>query len=196
VLAFGLTEDFEPLLREALSLFPKSFFCHFQVASRPVFIDVYEEEKLGTHLKMKLRQFNPADDSDNQAIGRLEPSDFPTLHQLYERAYPGHYFDEKMLTTGKYFGWFESGKIIGVAGIHVFSPEHKIAVLGNITVDLENRGRGIATKLTSRLVQELLPDTDTICLNVRADNESARTCYLKLGFETVCEYEEAKFSLK
>jgi len=196
VLAFGLTDDFEPLLREALSLFPKSFFCHFQASSRPIFTEAYEEESLGTHLKMKLGEFRPTDISNNDSIRRLEPTDFQKLHDLYEHSYPGHYFNEKMLTTGKYFGWFEGDQIIGVAGIHVFSPEYRIAVLGNIAVDPKHRGQGIGTKLTSHLVEDLLPETDTICLNVKADNPAALTSYKKLGFEIVCEYEEVKFSLK
>lgn len=163
---------------------------------RPIFTDAYQEESLGTHLKMKLGEFQPANELDNKKIRRLEASDFQALHELYEQSYPGHYFNEKMLTTGKYFGWFERDKIIGVSGIHVFSPEHRIAVLGNITVDPIHRGRGIGTKLTSSLVEDLLPDCDTICLNVKADNPPALTSYKKLGFEIVCEYEEAKFSLK
>jgi ribosomal protein S18 acetylase RimI-like enzyme len=214
LLAFGLSDRFPELLRDYLPLAPKRFFCHFQKTHGEIFRAFARVTPLGTHLKMKLdepvfaryaaehgqaetpdRTFTSSRSRQGQFI-RLDTSHESALGQLFAAAYPDNYFVPRMLQTGKYFGYSEGDVITAVAGVHVVSDEHRIAVLGNITTHPDHRGRGLATDLTRVLVAELVSEGKMVCLNVKADNAPAIACYRKLGFVPVHEYEEALFELK
>lgn len=197
LLAFGLTDKFATLLEEYLEVSPDKFFCHFQDRHRKILTDRFTEQSLGPHMKMKLQSFQEpkAKSSELQPV-RLDENDIDDLQRLYEESYPGHYFVTRMLASGKYFGVRSEGKLVAVAGVHVDSDEYKIAVLGNICTHPSARGQGLATMVTAQLVDELVAENKTICLNVKTDNDSAIRCYESLGFEKVCEYEEALFTRK
>ena len=197
VLAFGVGPGFSELLREAIDILPETFHCHFQEASRTIFLDHYDQMPLGTHWKMKLERFTPLDrELPADKIVRLNSSHEVELLALYEKSYPTNYFNRRMLATGKYLGYVEGGRIVAVTGVHVDSGKYRVAVLGNITTDPDYRGRGLATAITSRLVSELVSEGKIVCLNVKSDNVPAITSYRKLGFVKVHEYEEAMFTWK
>lgn len=197
VLAFGLTERFEPLFTEMLELLPDKFYCHYSGAVEKILSPRYKGTPLGSHIKMKLEEFSPFSPSEQiGAIRRLDQSDCDSLSEFYDRCYPGHYFHERMIASGKYYGCFENSSLRAVAGVHVYSREYKIAVLGNIATDLDCRGRGLASLVTSKLVEELMAEGLLICLNVNKENRSAIRLYERLGFVAVCEYEEALFELR
>lgn len=194
LLAFGVSEKFPALLSDFVTLLPSKFYCHFQKQYHRIFADKFRESYLGTHLKMKLGQFTKA----NTDLARISPerlgeADEQALRSLYVQAYPGNYFVPRMLKSGKYFGFRIDGRIVAVAGVHVDSDEYGIAVLGNVAAHPDYRGKGLATMLTSRLVEELVSENKLVCLNVKADNHAAIRCYVKLGFEKVYEFEESLF---
>jgi predicted GNAT family acetyltransferase len=95
-----------------------------------------------------------------------------------------------MVETGKYFGYFSEGKLVGISGIHVYSASYSIAALGNITVHPAHRGKGIAYRLTSALCCDMHPEIKTIGLNVMAENIAAIRSYEKAGFEKRYMYDE------
>lgn len=194
VLAFGLGTAFESLLKDALPHFPARFYCHFQKEYGDVFRRTFSERSLGTHHKMKLVSYDPYRSGiHSDGIIRLERHHLPPLLDLYEDSYPGNYFDERLLETKKYFGYLHNDRLVSVSGVHVCSHEYKIAVLGNIATAPDFRGRGLATALTARLVDELVGEGKRVMLNVNAANDPAIRCYRKLGFEKVHEYEESVF---
>lgn len=50
-----------------------------------------------------------------------------------------------MLEAGCYYGLGREGRPVSVAGVHVYSPRYRVAVLGNITCEeflLQARGLG------------------------------------------------------
>ncbi len=195
VQAFGVGHRLDDFLEELLPVLPDRFYCHFQKEYRPLFLRRFTEESLGTHHKMKLvspdsHRLNASCDR----IARLDLSNSEKLIDLYDRSYPGNYFEVRLLRTGKYFGYFDGGRIVAVSGIHVYSDEYNIAVLGNIVTDPGYRNRGLATAVTSRLVDELVSEGRLVTLNVGAANRPAIECYRKLGFEQVHEYEESIFT--
>jgi GNAT superfamily N-acetyltransferase len=216
--AFGLTARFPDLLRAYLPIAPRRFFCHYQKQYRAIFQDFACEQPLGSHLKMKLDEatFHTSVGRDqrvalslskggpaNEVAGvqdscptRLDPSHEGALHELYAVAYPDSYFTPRMLQTGRFFGYFDQGNIVAVAGVHVVSDTERIAALGNVTTHPDYRGRGLAALVTQRLTSELVSEGKAVCLNVKADNTTAIACYRKLGFVPVHEYEEALFELK
>jgi ribosomal protein S18 acetylase RimI-like enzyme len=112
----------------------------------------------------------------------LGPTDEPEILEFYEAAYPDNWFDPRMLATGYYLGVRVEGRLASVAGIHVYSPQYRVAALGNIATHPEYRGRGFAGHLTSQLSRRLSRTVDYIGLNVREDNPTARRCYQRLGF--------------
>jgi len=134
VLAFGITDKFEQYLKDRRKDLPDKFFCHYQDHSRKIFTEQFKESDLGDHLKMGLNanQFRPAM-SDDQDVFRLDQSYVEELRELYALAYPGNYYDPRMLDTGKYFGTKVDEKLVAVCGVHVYSTEFNMAVLGNIT---------------------------------------------------------------
>ena len=127
---------------------------------------------------------------ENENIRRLSSEDILQIKELFRRSYPDNFFDERMLDTGKYFGYFDKQQLIAIAGIHVYSERYRVAALGNITTDIAYRGRSIAQKLTSVLCKDLLITVDNIGLNVFTENQAAINCYKKIGFEITGEYEE------
>ncbi|MFZ1683761.1 MAG: GNAT family N-acetyltransferase [Candidatus Zixiibacteriota bacterium] len=194
VVAFGLTERFEGLVREVREFFPVPFNAHFQTSVRPVLAEVFREKPLGTLLRMKIGTFKPATITSD--IIRLGHGHEKELEKFYKAAYPDTYFTARMLETGKYYGIRDGKSLVAVTGVHVYSREYKVAALGNIATHPKYRGKGLATKVTGHLCQELVDEGLMVCLNVKKDNLPAIACYEKLGFEKAFEYEEARFELK
>ena len=118
------------------------------------------------------------------------------LEALYNVSYPGNWFDPRMLETGCYYGIRNGRSLVCVAGIHVYSPRYRVAVLGNVTTHPDFRGRGLGTAACAILCKELLREVDHVGLNVKADNSSAIACYERLGFERIATYEEYSLELK
>lgn len=194
LLAFGLTDKFQPLLRELIPVLPNRFHCHFQEKDRALFREHFSETDLGSHQKMYLKDLRPPQrEVPSDSIVRLTPDDEPALKELFEQAYPSNYFVPRMLESEKYLGYKEDDRIVAVTGIHALSREHKVAVLGNITTHPDYRGRGLAGALTSHLLEELTADGHMVCLNVQQNNAAAIRCYEKLGFVKVHEYVEALY---
>ncbi len=192
VIVYGLTDTMWELLDELIPLLPDRFYSQLFAEYRERLCEVYGERPLGTHFKMKLADYKPAIDSGAD-IARLDPSNENELQEFYSIAYPGSYFGKMILDTGKFFGCREDGKLVAVAGVHVFSKEYRIGVLGSIATLPVYRGKGLASQVTSKLIEDLKSDVDLICLNVKADNVAAIKCYEKLGFVKTHEFEEALF---
>lgn len=173
---------------------PAGFYAHLT----PPLISVFRKEEIATdyglHYKMVLKE--QREDITDQNIRRLLLRDLDPVLEFYSEAYPSNWFDSRMLETGKYFGYFINNKLSGISGIHVYSPAYRVAALGNIAVAADQRGKGIAYKLTVRLCNDLTRDADIIGLNVRTNNDHAIRCYRKAGFEITGEYEECLIRLR
>lgn len=179
----GLMENFAPQL-------PNEFYAHLSCGIMEKLKSFTSAKDFGRHLKMLLKEPDKLRYDTEEEIRRLDFDDEQNLLKLYEGHYPGNYFDKRMLETGKYFGYFESDELIGVAGIHVYSSVMKVAALGNIVVANGQRGKGICRKLVITLCKDLLKTVDVIGLNVHSENHSAISCYKHCGFEVIGEYEE------
>jgi ribosomal protein S18 acetylase RimI-like enzyme len=176
------------LLKSIRDLLPEKFYVHFS----PGLIDIFGKENIvkdyGHNYRMVLTR-EPEHISDEN-IRHMELSDIDAINSLYKVAYPDNWFDSRMVKTGKYFGYFISGLLIGIAGIHVYSEEYRIAALGNIATHPDFRGRKISYKLTSALCCNLKNSVDVIGLNVKSENPAAIKCYENIGFEIRSSYDE------
>lgn len=177
------------LLAELAPVMPARFYAHLVPGSADVLARSFDLVSHGTHDRMVLADRTRVDAVDTRTAVPLGPDDEAELSAFYTRAYPGNWFDPRMLGTGAYFGVRREGQIVSVAGVHVVSRRHRVAALGNIATDPLLRGQGLGRIVTAAACQSLA-DADPIGLNVADDNVGAIGLYRSLGFERVTCYEE------
>lgn len=131
-----------------------------------------------------------AENTPRGTIIRITSADLPAVRALYRTSYPENWFDPRMLETGRYVGIQVQGTLVAIAGVHVYSPQYRVAALGNITTHPDYRGRGYGRRVTAALCHLLREDELSIGLNVQADNHSALHAYRSIGFITVADYVE------
>lgn len=175
------------LIAAAMPQLPES--CHLHLM--PGFEDLFAGHRT-LHSQGEFRRMvrPPADLAPPQEpVEWLAPEHEAEARALYAEAYPGNWFDPRMLATGLYAAARgEDGRLAAIAGIHVASEARGVAALGNIATHPAHRGRGLATRVTRALVARL--GRCTLALNVRAENGQARACYMGLGFRDAFAYCE------
>ena len=171
-------------------MLPEIFYAHFACGLMNRLKNFRVNRDLGIHYRMILTDQSKVLQEADGEIRRLGSDDMPLITEFYSENYPDNFFDRRMLLTGKYFGSFSEHELTGIAGIHVYSPDKKVAALGNIAVSVMHRGRGLCASLTRRLCKDLLENVQTIGLNVHAENKHAIKCYEQCGFEIAGSYEE------
>jgi ribosomal protein S18 acetylase RimI-like enzyme len=178
------------LLRSIYHLLPAQFYAHLSPEIVSVLSKNYHLESHGEHLKMGLLHTAVVNDYDCTNTFALGTVDKDEIIEFYKESYPVNWFDPRMLETNQYFGIRDGGRLVSVAGIHVYSAEYKVAALGNIATAISHRNKGYATQVVAKTCKSLLATVKHIGLNVKADNLAAISCYRKLGFETVAKYGE------
>jgi RimJ/RimL family protein N-acetyltransferase len=189
------TASMRALLESIRHLLPRRFYSHLG----PNLADVlpeYSANSHGLHDKMALIDHSRLQQFDTTDVVQLKPSDLAEVQEFYRSSYPGNWFDARMLETGQCYGYREQGQLLSAAGVHVYSATQRVAALGNITTHPAARGRGLATRVTARLCQELRTTVEQIGLNVLSDNLAAINCYRRLGFERIGQYEEFMFEAR
>ncbi|MFI5532170.1 GNAT family N-acetyltransferase [Kitasatospora sp. NPDC051853] len=186
----------EELAAALLPVLPRRFIGHLPDGAAKVLEGSYRLSGRDTLLRMVLT--DPAPTAGHRP-GRWEPTvlgrdELPELLGLFAAAYPGNWFDDRMLDTGQYVGVRHEGRLAAVAGVHAWSPAQRVAVLGNVTTLPELRGRGAAAACVAALCRRLAETADHIGLNVRADNATAVRLYERLGFTGVTTFTEALFT--
>jgi RimJ/RimL family protein N-acetyltransferase len=184
------------LLHLIKPLLPRRFYAHLTEGLIDVLEEEYKINLHGTHYKMGLTKPELLEKVDTSEAIQLREPDLNDLKVLYNASYPGNWFDARMLETGYYFGIKLDGKLVSVAGVHVYSPVYKVAALGNITTHPDWRGRGLGAQVSAKLCQELSQTVDHIGLNVKADNKAAIAIYEKIGFERIATYQECLLEAK
>ena len=182
--------DMAKLLESMRPILPNRFYAHLSPGLANILETTHNLESKGEHYKMALMDKNRTVAADVSGVERLGKQDATSMQALYKESYPGNWFDPRMLETNKYFGIKENGCLVCIAGVHVYSPEYRVAALGNITTLPECRGMGFATRVTARLCQSLADEGMDVGLNVKVDNAAAIACYQRIGFKIVASYEE------
>ncbi|MBN4076447.1 GNAT family N-acetyltransferase [Gemmatimonas aurantiaca] len=179
--------------REVLPLCSGEIHVHYHTDHEPIFAETYGIRPLGKFYKMRLeRPFDSSVIFEMSAKAKIARSeDRPQIDSLLERAYPGSYFDHRLLETSKCAVVFVGDTAVSFAACHVCSEEHSVASLGAIVTDPDFRRRGLATATTAKILSILQGKIKDICLNVHSENSAAISIYEKLGFEIHCEYHEA-----
>ena len=184
------TPDFCAALKTVI---PANVYTHLYPDVADYFEYEYRFVAHGRHYKMEFKYPEKAKGFHAENAVPLSLQDLDAVHAIFEAAYPGNFFDPRMLETGLYYGIWEQDRLISVAGIHVFSEEYDVAAIGNVTTHPDYRNRGLAKVVCARLIQALQERVSKISLNVKADNLPAIQAYQKLGFEKLREYDEFEF---
>jgi RimJ/RimL family protein N-acetyltransferase len=184
-------DEMDALLVELLPEFPQNVYAHLSPELEQIFESDYRLIHYGEHYKMVLTDPKKLDSYDTSQVIPLGREQLAELESLYQNAYPGNWFNARMLDSGQYVGIRSpQGELICVAGVHVFSRKYRVAALGNITTHPDFRGRGFAAAATAGLCTQVLDHVELIGLNVRSDNHSAVHVYQQIGFEVVTSYHE------
>ena len=92
---------------------------------------------------------------------------------------------QRLLTKNTAFGIYDAGMLVARATSHVQLPE--AWAIGGVFTEPDYRGRGLATSVTSALVQEALRYTNRVVLFVRSDNAPANHLYETIGFRNIAK---------
>lgn len=189
------TDSAKPLLEGLAPLLPRRFYAHLGVGlGVHVEASGWTGHPRGRYMKMGLNRDRIPNALRDAGAAVVRPEDWDSALAFYDRAYPGHFFEQSHLQSGLYLGLRAGDSWQAIAGIHVFSQVQRLAALGNVAVAPEARGQGLGRRITAALCDRLRAEgAETIGLNVHADNAAAIRCYESLGFEGVSPYEEWYF---
>ncbi len=132
---------------------------------------------------------------------KMEEGDARLLRGLDARALNGLYatgggptgYRAGHIDQGVYYGAFENGRLVAVAGTHLVAPHVGVAVVGNVYTHPSYRGRGLATQVTSAVTARLFDrGCPLVALTVAPENESALHAYAQLGYRRGPAIVEAK----
>ena len=180
------------LTNRVLPLLPARVYAHLRLGASERLSRQYTVRTHGRHLKLALQDDSRIPNEREEKAAELGQGDAAELLAFYEGSYPGHFFERDMLSRCPHMGLREAGRLVAVAGVHVFSSRYRVAALGNIAVRPDRRGRGLGRIVTAALCGRLRDQLDHIGLNVRADNDAAVRAYSAVGFVPVGEYEECE----
>ncbi len=175
---------------------PETVYAHLTPGLENALAADFNLDSHGDHNKMILRSPGLLSNASSRQSAPLSIKDEKEILAFYREAYPGNWFDARMLETGHYWGVRIDGRLAAVGGVHVCSARYRVAALGNIATHPDFRGRGLAGDVTAAICRKLLNDVDEIGLNVKSDNVPAISCYRRLGFETTAVYREVLLTRK
>lgn len=185
------------LLAALLPVLPARFHAHLgPPALEPTLRAQRSFAPYGLSLRMRLADPTRVERPDPEGLVVLGEHDEPAIRALLAHAYPGNFFEPRMLASGLYLGVRREGALVSMAGLHVRSERYQAAALGNVATAPEARGQGLGKAVTAALCRRLLDrGIGRIGLNVREANQSGRALYEGLGFVTHMRYQEGVASL-
>ena len=119
-------------------------------------------------------------------IQPLTATDVPAMLALVELTQPGP-FRPRTIELGHYFGIFEDGALVAMAGERLQTPE--FTEVSAVCTHPSARGRGLAAALSHRVATGILARGQTPILHVARTNVGARRVYERLGFVVRRELE-------
>jgi len=133
--------------------------------------------------RMVWEEAMPEADEFPDAI-RLGPQHADQALELAQLTNPGP-FGPRTIELGEYFGWFENGRLAAMAGERMYAGT--LREVSGICTHPDFRGRGLASRLTLKLIRREMQRGETPFLHVMGDNPTARQLYWKMGFRDYCE---------
>ncbi len=193
------TEAARQMARELLPKLPIKMYCHVSKSISDILKQRYYFGTRFDFIKMKLAGDILADMHIKypEYTFRINKNDFEGINGFLKSVNPDAFFNNAMLNSEKYFCIRKNNEILSMAGVHLYTKEFGIAVIGNVATAEKHRGKGYATSVTASLCRDIWDDeVKLIGLNVRADNIPAIKAYEKIGFQKHAEYEEIRVEVK
>lgn len=193
MLAFEQNNNMKELLKSIIPLLPCEFYAHLSPGLDGLLKGKYELKLNGKFYRMASEDKSLIKNIDTSSAVRLSKKDLNALLDLYEVSYPHNYFNPKKLENNPFFGIWEEGKLISVAGTSIYSPKYKVAAIGNVATHPSKKyiRKGHATTVISKLSKFLLEKGIThTCGNIFVDNIKSINCVKKLGSKPIGEYGE------
>jgi len=140
--------------------------------------DGWQIERESRMFKMIWDAPAPPEDAALDAV-ELDARHAPQALELARLTNPGP-FGIRTRELGEYFGYFDGDRLIAMAGERMCAGDlHEVS---GICTHPEYQGRGLARKLTLKLVHRQLRRGKTPFLHVMGHNTPARALYAKMGF--------------
>jgi ribosomal protein S18 acetylase RimI-like enzyme len=155
---------------------------YFDIWSGPT-PEGWQLDKEARMLKMLWDAPAPAEDAAPDAIP-LRGEHASEAVGLANLTNPGP-FGIRTPELGEYFGYFDGGRLIAMAGERMRAGD--LHELSGICTHPDFLGRGLAKKLTLKLVLRQMQRGETPFLHVLSHNAPARSLYEKLGFRNYLE---------
>lgn len=125
----------------------------------------------------------PTHDPMPDAI-RLGPEHVAQAMALAQLTRPGP-FGPRTIELGEYFGCFEDGRLVAMAGERMAAAGYR--EISGVCTHPDHQGRGLARRLTDKLVQRQLARGETPFLHAMSANRRAHDMYRRSGFTDYCE---------
>jgi ribosomal protein S18 acetylase RimI-like enzyme len=135
-------------------------------------------EAESTMFKMVWRAGMPPTDEAADAIALAAEHARQAL-ELAELTRPGP-FGLRTLELGDYFGYFEGGRLIAMAGERMQADT--LREISGVCTLPQYQGRGLARRLMHKLIRREMLRGETPFLHVMRDNVGARALYERMGF--------------
>jgi RimJ/RimL family protein N-acetyltransferase len=116
---------------------------------------------------------------------RLTGGDVRVINALYRSDGTQAFYTAQNIKEAVYYGAYDGGRLVAVAGTHVVSASDGIAVIGNVFSHLRYRGRGLGAMVTSAVTAELLKTCREVVLSVDPRNGAAVSAYQRCGFRAI-----------
>jgi ribosomal protein S18 acetylase RimI-like enzyme len=134
-------------------------------------------------VKMIWQAACPTKDEAPDAIA-LHPEHAAQAMALAELTKPGP-FGPRTIELGDYFGYFEGGRLIAMAGERMQAG--MLREISGVCTHPEHQGRGYARRLMLKLVRRQMQRGEQTFLHVMSENAGARRLYEKMGFRDYLE---------
>lgn len=94
-------------------------------------------------------------------------------------------FGPRTIELGDYFGYFEGGRLIAMAGQRMRVPGY--TEISGVCTHPDAQGRGLAKKLMGKLIHRQMQAGELPFLHVMRANQTAHDFYLRMGFKDYIE---------
>ena len=179
--ALGATDALQAVLQ--LHPGPRHTFLSCQVQHLETMLRYYHLPDQQSMMRMLVdnETLQPAEGNTRGLTGR----DVHTINRLYRSAGTPAFYSAENIDDAVYYGAYEGGSLVAVAGTHVVSPDEGIAVLGNVFTHPGFRAQGLGALVTSAVTRHLLTSCREVVLSVDPRNVTAVAAYRRLGYRDV-----------
>jgi len=177
----GAAEPLEAILQ--LYPGPRHTFLTCQTHQRETVLRHFVLPQVSTMSRMHVdrERFQRSDGDVRPLTGR----EAHRINSLYRADGTAAFYTPGNIDQAVYYGAFEDGRMVAVAGTHVVTPVDEIGVVGNVFTHPLFRGRGFGRMVTSAVTSKVLESCREAVLSVDPANVAAVRAYERLGYREV-----------